>query len=107
MVREPQRVLVLMADPRASLRWRDPGEVGGWRGICGPALLCGGDHANACRRIAPARPCRISALWEDHLQGFDDQLDPAVFLDRKDGDDLRASGNQNGDYSCGGGIHST
>ncbi len=105
MVREPQQVLVLMVDPRASLRWRDPGGVGAWRGICGPALFCVGDYASPCRRIAPAKLCRISALWENDFQRFDDQLNPAVLFDREDGDDFGASGNQDGDYSCSGGIH--
>ena len=105
MVREPLQVSVLLVDPRASPRWRDLGEVRAWREICGPALLFAGDHASLYRQIAPARRCRISTLWENYLQSFDNQLDPAVFFDGQDGDDFASGGNQNRNHSSGGGIH--
>ncbi len=67
VVREPLQVSVLLVDPRASPRWRDLDEVRAWLGTCGPALLFAGDPASLYRRIAPARRCRISALWENYL----------------------------------------
>lgn len=105
VVREPQQGLVLMVDPRASLRWRDLGEGQALRGTCGLALVSGDDPASPCRRIAPARWCRISALWENDLQRFDDQLHPAVFLDGQQCDYFAACCNDNRNNGQSGGIH--
>ena len=105
VVREPLRALVVMVDPRASLRWRDPGEVRAWRGIYSPALVFAGDPASLCRQIAPARWCRISALWENYLQCLHDQLHPAVFFDRQKRNNLASGCNDDRDYSKSGRIH--
>ncbi len=94
-----------MAEPQASRLRHDPGEVLRWREICGPALLCVGGHANPCRRIVPARPFRRSALWEQNVQRFNNQLNPAVLFDGQDGDDLGAGGYEDGDHCCSGRIH--
>jgi len=74
-VRDPQQVLVLTADPLATHLWQ---------------CLCA---------------ALWSALWEDHLQCFKDELDPAVFFDGKQGDDFAACSHQNCQNSCCGGVH--
>lgn len=71
-----------MAGLRANPQWRDLDEVQGWHETYGPALPYADGHANPCRQIAPAKRYRRLTLWENNLQSLNDQLNPAVFLNR-------------------------
>ena len=94
-----------MAGFCANPQWRDLYEAQEWHETYGPALPYADGHANPCCQIAPAKRYRRLTLWEDNLQGLNNQLNPAVFFNRQKGDDLGASGNQDGNDSGCGGIH--
>lgn len=64
-----------------------------------------GDAANHVCRNATAKQRQRSALWEDKLQHFNDQLNPGVFLDWQDGNDLRAGSHKDGNSSSSCGVH--
>ena len=98
-------MLVLLADLLTSQLLRDPVLDLTFSRTCSPVLFCAGDHAKSFDRIALAIPCQPSALWENNLQGFDDQLHPGVFFDRQQGDDFGACSHDDCDGGSGGGIH--
>ncbi len=72
---------------------------------CYPAPTYVSDDASPCRQTALAIPCQSSTLWEDNFQRLHDQLHPAILFDRQQGNNLRASGNNDGDCSGSSGVH--
>lgn len=64
-----------------------------------------GDAASHVCRNATAKQRQRSALWEDKLQHFHQQLHPGILTDGQQGDDFTASSYNDGKRSKSGGIH--
>jgi len=84
---------------------RDPALGLAFSRIYSPELLCAGNHARFYRQTAPAMRCQLSALWENYLERFKDELHPRIFLDWKQSNNFRASSNNDCNGSSSGGIH--
>ena len=97
--------MVLVVGLRANRPQRDLASDLAFFQTCNPVLPYVGKHANPCGQIALAIPFPRLTLWENHFQHFNQKLHPRVFFDREQGNDFRASGNQNCNRGGGRGIH--
>lgn len=94
-----------MTVQRASVAPHGPNAALASSRTCYPVPIYVSDNESPCHQIALATPCQYSTLWEDYLQCLEDQLNPAVFLDRQQCNNFRASRNDDRNYCSGGGIH--
>lgn len=96
---------MLTADPLTTSALHNPVLDLAFFQTCNPASLYAADYARSFDRTVQTIRCQPSALWEDHLQSFNDQLNPTVFLDWQQADNFRTSSNDDGNDSGSGGIH--
>lgn len=66
-------------------------------------LLRQGERATQLQICAV--PVLALLLWENNLQGFQDELDPAVFFDGQQSDNFRAGGDDNRNERSGSRFH--
>lgn len=94
-----------MAVQRASVAPHGLGAVLASSRTCYPAPTYEGGDASPYRQTALAIPCQHSTLWEDYLQRLENQLNPAVFFDRQQRNNFRASRNDDCDSSSSCRVH--